>query len=166
MFPFRPPYSPDVFTMLYGMRADEMEYNFYESCIGLPEFLIISDQRLRDIGVTLPYQRKRILLGLLKFHERSWSKRALCLPKIHGNIQQYFDVLSNCLKQLIMIKAALQFIEQHDLFANNDESKDDTTDISTNLRQEIQHELVNLRRNALQLLQVMQMVNERFGTFF
>lgn len=146
--------------MLYGMRADKVEYNFYESCIGLPEFLSISDQRLRDIGIVFPYQRKRILLGLLKFHEKSWSKRALCLPKIQGNIQQYFDVLSNCLKQLITIRAAIIFIEKHDIFVNNDESKDDSTDdASQNLRQEINQELVNLRRNALHLLREMQMVN-------
>lgn len=38
--PFRPAYSPDVYTMLHGMRADRVEYKFYEANMGYPELLV------------------------------------------------------------------------------------------------------------------------------
>lgn len=137
------------------MRAVEVEYKFYESSVGLPEFLSISDERLREIGIEFPYQRNRILLGLLRFHEKAWSKHASPIPKMSGDIQQYFEIYSNCLKQLIVIKAALKFIEQHKFFAETE----DTANKSLKLRKQINEELSILRQNASKLLQTMQKVN-------
>ncbi|XP_055320230.1 ankyrin repeat, SAM and basic leucine zipper domain-containing protein 1 [Sitodiplosis mosellana] len=149
-----PPYSPDIYTMLHGMRAEEVEYKFYKSFVGLPEFLTITDERLREIGIEFPYQRKRILLGLLRFHDKAWSRNAMPVPKMEANIQQYFEIYSNCLKQMIVIRAALKFVEQHDLFVDIE----DSTDESLVLRKQINQELAILRRNALQLLQTMQKI--------
>lgn len=140
--------------MLHGMRAQEVEYKFYESVVGLPEFLSISDERLREIGIEYPYQRNRILLGLLRFHEKAWSRHALPIPKMNGDIQEYFEIYSNCLKQMIVIKAALKFVEQHNFFADTE----DSTNESLTLRQQINEEFAILRRNASKLLQNMQKV--------
>lgn len=140
--------------MLHGMRAENVEYKFYESLVGLPEFLSISDERLREIGIEFPYQRNRILLGLLRFHEKAWSRHALPVPKMSDDIQQYFEIYSNCLKQLIVIKAALKFVEQHSFFADTEDSSHE----SLTLRQQINEELTTLRRNASTLLQTMKKV--------
>lgn len=153
-FYYSPPYSPDIYAMLHGMRADQVEYKFYEASVGLPEFLSITDARLRQIGIEFPYQRKRILLGLLRFHDKAWSKNSLPTPKMHSNIHQYFEIYSNCLKQVIVFRAALKFIEQHDIFADNE----DSTDESLVLRQQIDQELAILRKKTAQLLQTMQKV--------
>lgn len=139
--------------MLHGMRAEQVEYKFYMAGIGLLEFLTITDERLHQIGVEFPFLRHRILLGLLRFHEKSWSKNSLAMPKIGGSIQDQFEVYSNCLKQVIVIRAALKFVEQQDLFCDID-----STDASPDLRQQIEKELKILRQNALKLLLTMQKV--------
>lgn len=139
--------------MLHGMRANQVEYKFYESCIGLPEFLTITDKRLREIGIEFPYQRKRILHGLLKFHEKSWSKDSLHIPKVYGNIQQYFEVFSNCLKQLIIVQATIKFADHHDAFG--DCQHDDGLQIQ---REKVKQELLNLYNNTLQICQYMEKV--------
>lgn len=153
-FHYSPPYSPDIFTMLHGMRAEQFEYKFYESTVSLSEFLIITDERLQRIGVEFPYQRNRILLGLLRFHDKAWSNNLLPIPKMGGNVQEYFEVYSNCLKQVIVIRATLKFIEHNvgcaELVKSNDES--------LQLRRQINQELALLCKNALQLLQTMRKV--------
>lgn len=155
VFYFRPPYSPDIYSMLSGMRATQLELEFYKSNIGLPEFLTITDQRLREIGVEFPYQRKRILLGLLRFHEKTWSQKSLPVPKLKNtSILQYFNIFSNCLKHLVVIRSALKFVEEHELFAEIAVSRSE----SCELRQEVNQELELLRKNTLKLLQMMQKV--------
>lgn len=147
--------------MLHGMRAEQVEYNFYENFIGLPEFLTITDKRLQEIGIEFPYLRKRILHGLLKFHEKSWSRGSLCIPKINANIHDYFDVFSNSLKQLIVIEAAIKFADHHEIFNN---SKDGDHDDFQILRKEINTELVIAYKNILELFKAMQMVEKVLST--
>lgn len=140
--------------MLHGMRANRVEYKFYEAKIGLPEFLTISDERLQQIGIDYPYHRKRILLGLLQFHERPWSKTALTIPKINTNIVDMFNVLSSCLKQLIIIETTLKFVNEHPIFAD--------TPMSIEAKQQrlaINQELQKMRKNVQQILSMFEKVS-------
>lgn len=59
-----PAYFPDIFSMLYGMRCENYSSLFYQAKISLEEFLSITDEKLEEMGVKFPFQRKRILLGL------------------------------------------------------------------------------------------------------
>lgn len=67
------------------MRAEDCAKKFYDANISLEEFLTIDDNRLQAIGVNFEYQRKRILLGLLKFHRYAFSPKSIELvqPKKH-----------------------------------------------------------------------------------
>lgn len=150
---FRPAYSPDVYRMLCGMRADRVEYKIYEAKISFPDLLTITDDRLQQIGINFPYHRKRILLGLLQFHEHPWSKDALLKPKINANIVDIFNVLSNCLKQLIVIETTLKFIEEHPIFA--------ATPVSIEAKQQrlaINQQLHKMRKNVQQILGIFEKV--------
>lgn len=49
----------------------------YESNISLADFLTIDDEGLQAIGIKFEYQRKRILLGLLKFHGHPFSPKSI-----------------------------------------------------------------------------------------
>lgn len=79
--------------MLEGMDCKRFVLNFSEAKVSLEEFLTISDERLKEIGILFPYQRKMILKGLneyvghdfilkcfasvfflLRFHRKDWSK--------------------------------------------------------------------------------------------
>lgn len=56
--------------MLRGMRANRVEYKFYESKIGLPEFLTINYGRSEHIG-DYTYHLKLKFLRLLQFHTKN-----------------------------------------------------------------------------------------------
>lgn len=139
--------------MLYGMRANSVEYKFYEAKISFPELLTITDERLQQIGIDFPYHRKRILLGLLQFHQRPWSKDALLIPKMNANIVDIFNVLSSCLKQLIIIETTIKFVANHPIFA--------AIPISVEAKQQrlaINQELGKMRKNVQQILGLFEKV--------
>lgn len=142
--------------MLDGMRASNVKYKIYQAHIGLPELLTITDDRLKEIGIKFSYHRKRILLGILRFHERPWSKDSLSIPKPNSNIQAYFNMLANTLRQLIVIESSLQFVENHPIFAALS-----ATAKSHRIRHEINQELSILRSNVMQLIRTF----EKVGSF-
>lgn len=115
---------PDVFTLLNGMRSANLEYLFYESQISLTELLTITDERLKQIGVIYPFQRKRILLGLLKFHAHRFSSVSLHRidPTQTTNLPKYFNIFSGILKHLIIMKCTLAFCQRNDLFRRQQSS--------------------------------------------
>lgn len=78
LMPFcRPAYSQDIPRMLRGMRAENCAMQFYKANISLAEFLTIDDSRLQEIGVEYEFQRKRILHGLLKFHQYQFLPKSV-----------------------------------------------------------------------------------------
>lgn len=145
--------------MLHGMRAKHVEYKFYQANIGYPELLTITDERLQQIGIDFPYHRKRILLGLLQFHERKWSKDSLTIPKVNTNIVDIFNILSSCLKQLIVIETTMKFVDGHPIFAATPKSIE-----AKQQRLAINHELQKMRKNIRQILDIFKKV--RFGFSF
>lgn len=153
---YRPAYSPDVYTMLAGMRASAVEYKFYEAGISLPEMLTITENRLREIGIEFPYHRDRILYGLLQFHEKSWNRNSLSIPTENANIQDYFNMFSNCLRQLIVMESSLKFIQHHPIFANIE-----TTTEYQRIHNEIKHQLQILYKNIIAFRNSIQKV--KFG---
>lgn len=101
-----------------GMRSTSVEYKFYEARVSLPQLLTMNDRWLKEIGIEFPFQRKRILLGLLKFHAQSWTKTSLHIPNRKHSIRDCFYVYTNCLRQLVILKSALNFVRNHELFEN------------------------------------------------
>lgn len=69
----RPMYFLDVKALLVGMECEVFLSDFAKSSVGLTELLNISDERLVEIGVSYPFQRKRIQTGLWNFHRYDWS---------------------------------------------------------------------------------------------
>lgn len=105
--------------MLTGMRIDNQKMKFVDGNVGLAEFLNITDSRLKEIGIEYPFQRKRVLFGLLKFHEYKFKKSLTLLPNVSTKplaVNEYFDAIARCLKYLIVLKASLAFVERDELF--------------------------------------------------
>lgn len=144
--------------MLDGMGVQSAQYKFYEANMGLPQLLTVTDERLQEIGIEFPYHRKRILLGLLQFHARPWSNDSLTIPSSQTNIVDIFNVLSSCLKQLIVIEQTMKFIEEHPIF--------DTTPMdmaAKKQRDQINCELHQMRKNIQMIFGVFDQVR---GDFF
>lgn len=74
----RPGYYPDIGLLLFGMYSEQHLALFAKENIDLMRFLTLDDDQLKELGFTLPFERKKILYGLLKFHRRVWSKRSMC----------------------------------------------------------------------------------------
>lgn len=142
------------------MRAKRVEYKFYEANIGWPEFLTITDERLQQIGIEFPYHRKRILLGLLQFHERPWSNESLPMIKTHTNIVDTFNLLSNCVKQLIVIEQTIKFIEEHPIFATK--AMDSA---AQQQRRQINHELQQMRKNIQNIFGIFEKVRSILSVY-
>ena len=108
--------------MLRGMNCEKFIMNFAQAKVSLEEFLTISDERLKEIGIEFPFERKIILLGLHNFHNAEWTRQSIFVPK---DLKQedltpldLVMILANVLHQLIIIQT--QFIYMKKLGANFD----------------------------------------------
>lgn len=94
---------------------DDIEYSLYTAQIGLPDLLSCNDEQLKQYGIAFPFQRKRILHALVRFHLRAWSKNSMVMPKKGSSSNlEFFDFYANCLKQLVVIKSAIIFYQRND----------------------------------------------------
>lgn len=122
------------------MKVTSLQFKICDAKIGLPEFLNISDARLQEIGIQFPFQRKRILFGLLKFHRYKFRKDLmLIMPPPTADhpwqIQEYFNTLSKCLKYLIVVKSALAFVERDDIFEGKREENGEIKELVHNIEE-------------------------------
>lgn len=141
--------------MLHGMQCENLKYKFYESKISLADLLSINYKRLEEIGIEYPFQRKRVLHGLLRVHEQPWSRESLCLSTKNSNrIENYFDVYANCLKQLIVIKSTMAFIRNNDFLADFKDVNEQTL----HYRHDIEKILLTIQYKAEIQLKILKMV--------
>ncbi|XP_052888097.1 ankyrin repeat, SAM and basic leucine zipper domain-containing protein 1 [Anopheles moucheti] len=109
-----PGYYPDLGPMLVGMNSEAKLHLFVEPGLNLFEFLTLTDERLRELGIKFPIERKRILLGLYDFHRQKWSKNSLWTMQ-KERILDFYDILEalgNMLKHLTIIHASLMYTKQ------------------------------------------------------
>lgn len=100
--------------MLYGMNAENFAPKFAQAEISLEEFLTITDTRMKEIDIMMPYQRAEIHLGIFKLFSTKWSKNSLYIPpNITSHISQLdlIYVLSNLLRQVITMKSQLIYFQ-------------------------------------------------------
>ncbi|XP_053659554.1 ankyrin repeat, SAM and basic leucine zipper domain-containing protein 1 [Anopheles marshallii] len=109
-----PGYYPDLGAMLVGMNSEAKLRHFVEPGLNLFEFLTLTDERLRELGLKYPIERKRILLGLYDFHQKKWSKNSVWTME-KQRILDFYDILEalgNILKHLTIIHASLVYTKQ------------------------------------------------------
>lgn len=111
-----PAYFPDVATLLKAMNCEEFIPKFALARVSLEEFLSISDERMEEIGIEFPYQRRRIKFGLFKFQKTRWSNESLFFPPNFETEEtssyELIMMLANVLRQLIVIKAHINLMKQ------------------------------------------------------
>lgn len=139
------------------MRVQSVDMNIVDGNIGLEEFLNIDDIRMRAIGINLPFQRKRILHGLLQFHHHKFKKSLMAFQApIDAPLQiyDYFNELAKCLKYLVVMRSSLKFIQREDLFGHcewvlTDEAKKhivDINDMAVSIDMELQKLIVGVKK--------------------
>lgn len=110
-----PEYFPEIDNILCHMRMQSFLKFFAQNHISLSEFLTITDEKLENIGILLPLHRKKILLGLLRYHLNHWKTKEIVRVK-RKDEDSFYDILmlaANQLKHLIIINSAIKFVIQN-----------------------------------------------------
>lgn len=112
--------------MLHGMDCEKLAPKFAQANISLEEFLTMSDARMKEIGIEMPFHRAAIRLGLFKFFNAKWTKKSLYVPvnlKSHISSLDLVYVLSNLLRDLIVMKSQLIYYQQLNLKIDRDNAE-------------------------------------------
>lgn len=97
------------------MDCERFIPEFAKAEISLEEFLSISDERLKEIGIKYPYERNIILLGLFNFHNTAWSNLSLFIPpnfKEEISSVDFVLMLANVLRQVVIVKSQIVYMQQ------------------------------------------------------
>lgn len=73
----RPTFQEDIPLLLYGMQCDHLINFFHKNNIDLCTFLYMNDEKLKELGINLSYQRNRILNGQYMFHMYKWKRSSI-----------------------------------------------------------------------------------------
>uniref|UniRef100_A0A182J2G2 ANK_REP_REGION domain-containing protein n=1 Tax=Anopheles atroparvus TaxID=41427 RepID=A0A182J2G2_ANOAO len=109
-----PDYFPELGALLFGMDSEQNIRFFAQANMNLSDLLLATDDRLREIGIKYPIERKRILLGLYDFHRQPWSNNSLW-TFTKSEALDCFDVqesLQNMLRQLTVMHGSLLYTKQ------------------------------------------------------
>lgn len=97
------------------MDCERFIPEFAKAEVSLEEFLSISDERLKEIGIEYPYERNIIKLGLFNFHKTAWSNKSLFIPpnfKEEISSVDFALMLANVLRQVVIIKSQIVYMQQ------------------------------------------------------
>ncbi|XP_052873506.1 uncharacterized protein LOC128278819 [Anopheles cruzii] len=143
-----PEYHWEIDGLLFGADSEKLMPFFAKQDIGLFDFLTMTDDRLRDIGIKYPIQRKRILLALYDFHLQPWSNSSLDVLRAAGTVDAYdvLELLGNLLKHVTVLHSTLLHTQQ--LVDGRDGTKVfETVTKASNLQQDI-HRFKTLVRSC------------------
>lgn len=109
-----PGYHQEIGLLLYGMYSEQHLTVFAKEDFNLLRFLTLTDDDLKNLGFKLPFERKKILFGLIKFHRHAWSKRSMKKFSQNHHYDSYdiLETLCNHLKQLVVMHSSLIFVAQ------------------------------------------------------
>lgn len=144
-----PDYFQEINPLLYGMRMDKFLGLFAKANISLQEFLTINDTRLEEIGITFPFQRKRIHLGLMKFHGYPWHKSSI--PKVNPNkYEDLFDmylIMCGHLKHFIILNSTLKYVTTNEYISIHQDLESHTINRLLGLIQGVKKNVVALENS-------------------
>ncbi|XP_035793333.1 ankyrin repeat, SAM and basic leucine zipper domain-containing protein 1-like [Anopheles albimanus] len=100
--------------LLFGMNSEDMLHFFAKKDVDLFDFLTMTDDRLREVGIKYPIQRKRILLGLYDLHQHPWSKSSLNPQQTGSSIDMYdtLEMLANIHRQIIILHSTMVYTKE------------------------------------------------------
>jgi hypothetical protein len=122
------------------MNCEKFIENFAEHNVNLFEFLTITDERLKEIGITFNFQRNMILVGLHNFHLEAWSMESLYIPENRKWSElDMMMTLANVLRQMTCVEAQIVYLKRLG-------RKLEAREASTKLLGEIRGNVENLKK--------------------
>lgn len=94
--------------MLIGMECADFIENFAKARVNLEDFLTISDEKLKQIGIMYPFQRNVIKQGLKNFFNEPWKNSSVFMLQDFSDIEvtgyDFLIFFANVLKQTMILK--------------------------------------------------------------
>ncbi|XP_039287913.1 ankyrin repeat, SAM and basic leucine zipper domain-containing protein 1-like [Nilaparvata lugens] len=108
-------FPSDLYELLCGMDEQYSAYVFYDNKIQLGEFLLMTDEKLKLLGVKLSFHRRRILESIKSFHLHRWSASSFCCKR---NTEKFdsmdcIRMVAALVRQLHVMQSSLLYLEQH-----------------------------------------------------
>ncbi|XP_026327053.1 ankyrin repeat, SAM and basic leucine zipper domain-containing protein 1 isoform X2 [Hyposmocoma kahamanoa] len=106
-------YTAEISRLLYGMNCERLWPLIAESGIDLKTFLLLDEESMIDLGIEMPFERQRLLLGLRKFHLRGWRLDSVAgLYACKSENYSVLDCLTSLgahLQQVYILDATLEY---------------------------------------------------------
>lgn len=108
-------FSSDIVKLLSAMELRHFIKLFEENNVQLNEFLLITDEKLKDLGVRFSVHRQRILSSIKKLHVHQWNKASLGVKPRNQTIHvgDGVKLMCNVTKHLHILNATLNFVRIH-----------------------------------------------------
>ncbi|XP_075226230.1 uncharacterized protein LOC142327259 isoform X2 [Lycorma delicatula] len=108
-----PGFPSDVYNLLSGMNLQSYAECFYKNNIQLGDFLIINDEKLKEIDVRFSAHRRQILESLKRFHLHRWQKSSLGLKPKNERIDLVDGVklVGNAIRQLFVLQSSILYLQ-------------------------------------------------------
>uniref|UniRef100_A0A1B6MB21 SAM domain-containing protein n=2 Tax=Graphocephala atropunctata TaxID=36148 RepID=A0A1B6MB21_9HEMI len=108
-------FSSDVNKLLLAMQLGHIGKQFSAKNIQLNEFLLTTDERLKELGVRFSVHRQRILNSIRKFHLHQWNKASLGMKPQNQqmDVEDGIRLMCNVTKHLHILNATVNYIRVH-----------------------------------------------------
>lgn len=96
------------------MKCERFIEKFAEAEVNLFEFLTITDERLKEIGIEFKFERNIILMGLYNFHNEPWSHESLFVPDLREDFSDVdiMMMLANVQRQLAVVESQFIYMQR------------------------------------------------------
>lgn len=145
----KPLLTQDICNILHGTRCENLMKLFVDQGINLLDFLTLSEEEFEAMGVEMPFQRRRLVAGIHKFHKRPFHPSSV---PVVGKDEPYSNVdvaaaVFSAIKQVICMEAAFKYLVKNkdELDAINDKKVIEQTVCN------IESKLIRLRKVANKL---------------
>ncbi|XP_044757548.1 ankyrin repeat, SAM and basic leucine zipper domain-containing protein 1-like [Coccinella septempunctata] len=108
----KPLFLQDIYNFLYGTRCENLMKLFVNNNVSLLDLLSSSEEEFKDMGVAMPFQRRRLMTGIHIFHKTPFQPGSIPVVgknELYSNVDIAVAVFS-AIKQSICMEAALKYI--------------------------------------------------------
>ncbi|KAL3276688.1 hypothetical protein HHI36_012058 [Cryptolaemus montrouzieri] len=108
----KPQFFLDIYRMLNGVRCENLIRLFADREVNLLEFLSSTEDDLKKLGVQMPFQRKRLMAGIYRFHKNAFHPKSLPTigkNELYSNMDAAAAILSS-VKQMVTMEASLRYL--------------------------------------------------------
>nr|BAN21023.1 conserved hypothetical protein [Riptortus pedestris] len=104
----------DAIKWIYGIGLSSLVKLLLEKNVQLNEILTMDEEHMKELGIILSYDRKKLKYCVQKLHEHSWGKNSLKTPSEEEiNLNITAQLLCNIIQQVHICSASTYFWRQN-----------------------------------------------------